>query len=96
MSAPRFWRYCGNYSSGNYGVHCLAFADAEGNEFYYSYQTLVAFYIARTGKKFCIKNYWSTTTGKHLNAIEPDHSRRCTQDEFNKIFKLAFGEQKGA
>lgn len=96
MSEPKFWRYCDTYRSGNYGLHCLAFQDTEGNVFYYSYKTLVAFYVAKTCKKFCIKNYWSTTTGKHLNAIEPDKAMRCTQEEFNKIYELAFGKRKGA
>jgi hypothetical protein len=85
-----FWRYYNGYKSANYGAHCLAFKDTQGNEFYYSYNTLVAFYVAKTGKKFCIKNYWGNTTGKHLNAIEPDKSRRCDSEEFSQLYQLAF------
>lgn len=94
MRTPTFWRYYGQYASSNYGVHCLAFRDAEGNEYFYSYQTLVAFYVARTGKRFCIKNYWSTTTGKHLNAIEPDHNMRVDKDTFEQLLRAAFGDEK--
>ena len=80
--------YC-NYSSGNYGVHALEFTDPKGHSFYYSYDTLVAF----TGKSgiVCLKNYWSTTTGKHLNAIEPDHKKRVDQETFDKLYQESFG-----
>jgi hypothetical protein len=91
---PKFWRYYGNYSSGNYGVHCLAFRDSYGNEFYYSYKTLVAFRVARFNRLICLQNYWSTTTGKHLNHIEPDHKRRVTQDEFDKLYKVCFPKEE--
>ena len=91
---PTFWRYYGTYSSNNYGLHCLAFKDAEGNEFYYSYNTLVAFKVARTGKFFCSTNDWSVTTGKHLNAIEPDKSKRVPHDEFLKIYEVAFQKEE--
>lgn len=87
---PKFWRYYGQYSSNNYGVHCLAFRDKDGNEFYYSYSTLVAFLVARHNRLICIQNYWSTTTGKHLNAIEPDHSKRVSKEEFAKLYKVSF------
>ena len=87
---PKVWRYYGNYASGNYGLHCLAFRDADGNEFYYSYDTLVAFKPAISHELFCMKNYWSTTTGKHLNAIEPDKNKRLDKEEFYKIFAVTF------
>jgi hypothetical protein len=38
---PSFQTY-GEYSSDNYGAHTLVFTDANGNDFYYSYRTLVA------------------------------------------------------
>lgn len=91
---PKFWRYYDGYKHSNYGLHCLAFEDSQGNIFYYSYNTLVAFYVARTGKQFCIKNYWSVTTGKHLNAIEADKTKRCSQDEFEKLYALAFNKEQ--
>lgn len=94
MDRPRFFKYYGNYANSNYGLHCLAFEDSEGNIFYYSYQTLVAFYVAKHRRKFCIKNYWSTTTGKHLNAIEPDHALRCSKEDFEKLYRLTFSSQE--
>jgi hypothetical protein len=80
--------YC-DYPSGNYGVHALSFTDPKGNEFYYSYDTLVAFRSSKTGL-VCLKNYWSTTTGKHLNTIQPDHKARVDQATFDKLYKEAF------
>ena len=60
-------RSYGNYSSDNYGVHCMTMEDDYGNQFWFSYDTLVAF---RTKGEFhIVKNYWGTTTGKHLNWI---------------------------
>ena len=36
-------RSYGNYSSDNYGVHCMTMEDDYGNQFWFSYDTLVAF-----------------------------------------------------
>lgn len=80
MTNPRFYNY-GNYSSDNYGVHTLCFKDAAGNRFWYSYETLVAFCIK--GEFHIIRNYWGNTTGKHLNWIDSDKSKRESEDEFN-------------
>ena len=33
----------GNYSSDNYGKHSLVFTDTNNNDFYFSYNTLIAF-----------------------------------------------------
>ena len=41
---------------------------------HFSYETLIAFDYK--GNNICIKNYWSTTTAKHLNQVEPDKSKR--------------------
>lgn len=71
----------GNYSSDNYGAHTLCFNDG-GNEYYFSYNTLVAFRI--NGEFHIIKNYWNTTTGKHLNWINPDKSIREDSETFQK------------
>ena len=76
----------GNYSSGNYGVHCMRETDLRGVTYYYSYQTLVAFCHVSCGI-VCLKNYWSTTTNRHLNFIERDKNRRVSQEVFDK--KLA-------
>ena len=69
----------GNYSSNNYGAHTLCFND-NGNEYWFSYDTLVAFRI--NGEFHIIKNYWGTTTGKHLNWINPDKSIREDEQSF--------------
>lgn len=80
----------GDYSSNNYGVNSLVFTDYNGNQFYYSYKTLVAFYT--DGKLFVIKNYWNTTTGKHLNWIDDgDKKNRLTQEEFDAECNKYFG-----
>ena len=42
MKLPKIKSY-GDYSSENYGLHCMMFEDSQGNEFYFSYNTLVAF-----------------------------------------------------
>lgn len=81
---PNFYNY-GNYSSGNYGVNSLCFIDAFGNKYWYSYETLVAFRIS--GEFHIIKNYWSTTTGKHLNWIDPNKSIREDEETFNSNYK---------
>jgi len=76
----------GNYSSDNYGTHCLAFTDINNNDYYFSYDTLIA---VRTsdGKLIIRQNDWGTTTGKHLNWINEDKSIRLTEDEFNEELK---------
>lgn len=83
MRTPSFESY-GNYASENYGAHSLVFTDAEGNQFYYSYKTLVAFRSLKTGL-VCRKNVWSNTTGKHLNWIQPDHGARISINEFQTM-----------
>ena len=74
------WNSYGEYSSDNYGVNSLRFQDSTG-EYWFSYKTLVAFRI--NGEFHILKNYWSTTTGKHLNWIHPDKSIRETQEAFD-------------
>ena len=73
------WNY-GKYSSDNYGSHSLAFRDNFGNCYYFSYDTLVAFY---DDNGLCIReNIWGTTTGKHLNWINKDKSIRVDSKTF--------------
>lgn len=59
-----------------------------GKRFYFSYDTLIAFDGENSkGKYFnCVlENYWSTTTGKHLNTIDNGaKDKRITQEEFDK------------
>jgi hypothetical protein len=81
ISNIKKWNY-GNYSSNNYGVHCLAFSDKFNNTYYFSYDTLIAF-IGDNGL-IIRKNVWGSTTGKHLNWIDSDKSKRVDKDIFNK------------
>ena len=88
---PNFQTY-GNYNSGNYGVHSLVFSDHHGNDFYFSYKTLVAF--SKRGYKIVVsKNYWSRTTGKHLNWINSDKESRVDHDTFEKLYFEYFGKK---
>ncbi len=70
----------GEYSSNNYGVNSLM-VDLGTIELYYSYRTIVAFITIETGLVIS-KNIWGTTTGKHLNWINPDKSKRIKYDDF--------------
>ena len=62
-------------------------------QLYFSYQILVG--IAYYGHRATIQNYWSTTTGKLLNELEPYKEKRLTTENFeieiNKMFDLING-----
>lgn len=75
----------GRYSSDNYGVHSMTMKDEYGNQFWFSYNTLIAFRIK--GSFHIIKNYWGSTTGKHLNWIDSDKSKRESMEEFEANYK---------
>lgn len=88
---PTFETY-GPYS-GNYGAHALVFTDAEGNLFWFSYKTLIAF-SGPNGKRVVLQNYWGPTTGKHLNAIDGGNKKsRLTQEAFEREFVAQFGRE---
>ena len=54
---------------------------------WFSYETIIAFDSWKTG--FWIsKNYWGTTTGRHLNEIHPDKNKRVTDTTFQEKLKL--------
>jgi hypothetical protein len=90
---PSFDTY-GPYT-GNYSAHALVFTDADGNRFWFSYKTLVAF-DGRHGR-VVIKNYWKQTTGKHLNAIDGGCKRdRVDQETFDRLFREAYGRKARA
>lgn len=81
---PHFRSY-GNYSSSNYGVHCLKFVI--GNlHLWYSYDTPIAFETPATGLVIR-ENAWGPTTGKHLNWIDSNKQRRISGEAFEQ--KLA-------
>lgn len=72
----------GDYSSSNYGVHSLKVTIGRLN-LWFSYKTIVAFEY--DGRLSIIKNYWSTTSGKHLNWIDRDKKVRLESLEFNRL-----------
>lgn len=65
--------------NGNY--HCVSIND---KDYYFSYKTLVAFRTPKGGL-ICHKNDWGTTTGKHLNKTQYDHSKRVDSATFEKM-----------
>lgn len=72
-SVPKISSY-GDYSSSNYGAHTLQ-VDLGKLTLMFSYKTIVAFCDYQKGL-VCSVNNWSVTTGKHLNWIQPDKSKR--------------------
>ena len=85
---PSFESY-GNYSSTNYGAHALVFHTPKG-DIYFSYKTPVAFRTSATGLRVRV-NDWSTTTGKHLNAIDNGNKKeRITGEQFEQELEQAF------
>ncbi|NLW48467.1 MAG: hypothetical protein GXY86_14185 [Firmicutes bacterium] len=83
MKEVSYFNY-GNYSSNNYGVNTLCFTNDNG-KFWFSYKTLVAFSV--NNEFHIIKNYWGTTTGKHLNFINSDKSIREDKETFEANYK---------
>ena len=82
MNLPTIDTY-GRYSSGNYGAHCLR-VDFDNLTLWYSYNTIIAF-ATRIGTygRVVRQNDWSTTTGKHLNAIDGGNKKgRIPGDQF--------------
>ena len=71
----------GEYASGNYGINSLC-VDIGRLRLYFSYKTVIAF--NDNGTLSIIRNYWGSTTGRHLNLISPDKERRLTREEFNE------------
>lgn len=83
MSLPSISTY-GNYSSDNYGAHTLVVT--VGNvTVWFSYKTAVAFQVGGN-KRVISENCWGNTTGKHLNWIDPDKSKRVKRAEFERLW----------
>jgi len=57
--------------------------DMGGDKIYWSYSTIIALRI--DNKLFIRENDWSTTTGRHLNAINPDKSIRMSGADFEQL-----------
>ena len=71
LDAVDFGRYAGPSS--------MSFRDARGATYYFSYSTLVG--VRYGGTLLVRRNDWSTTTGKHLNAIDGgDKASRLDRD----------------
>ena len=84
------WNY-GNYSSENYGSHCQAISIG-CLTLWFSYNTVIAFktngHLPRV-----IQNYWSTTTGRHLNCIDGGNKKeRLDAETFETELKEALKE----
>ena len=77
----------GHYSNDNYGAHTLK-VDLGSIEFYYSYETIVAYLDDKDGL-VCSENRWGPTTGKHLNWIKSNKKLRKNQYEFSTMLKEA-------
>lgn len=90
MNIPNFRNYM-NCSSDNYGVHSLVFY-VDGRAFYFSYETLVAF-TDPSGNLVIRENDWGPTTGKHLNAIDSDKSKRVTGTRFEQLYQQHYGSK---
>jgi len=65
--------------------------DGQGNVYWFSYHTLIAFKTV-DGPKVVRENSWGPTTGKHLNAIDGGNKKsRLNPVEFERAFAHAFG-----
>lgn len=85
MQLPRINSY-GNYSSDNYGAHCLRVVMGRVTV-WFSYQTPVAFQIGGNAR-VVRANDWGPTTGKHLNAIDGgNRGERVSGEEFERLWK---------
>ena len=84
MSLPSIRSY-GNYSSSNYGAHCLMVT--MGNvTVWFSYKTPVAFQVGH-GEIVVRRNDWGPTTGKHLNAIDGGNKKaRVDVETFQRLW----------
>lgn len=80
-------RSYGDYASSNYGAHSLE-VTVGSLTVYFSYKTPVAFHTPQDGT-VCSKNVWSVTTGKHLNWIQPEKSKRLDHTVFAQRFAQA-------
>ena len=81
MTTVRKWNY-GDYKSDNYGGHSMAIQIGT-LYLYFSYDTVVAFEAPMFGFR-CCENVWTVTTGKHLNWLEPDKSKRIPSEQIDK------------
>ena len=83
MNLPKINTY-GNYSSDNYGAHCLC-VEIQGVTVWFSYKTPIAFQVGNN-PRVVRQNDWSTTTGKHLNAIDENKKTRVDSSTFERLW----------
>ncbi len=84
MRLPTMESY-GQYSSGNYGVHCIT-VNIGPLTVWFSYKTPVAFQLAGESR-VVRKNNWGPTTGKHLNWIDDgDKKNRVDGQTFERLW----------
>lgn len=84
MKLPKINTY-GNYSSGNYGAHCLC-VEVSNVTVWFSYKTPIAFQVGNQDR-VVRQNDWSNTTGKHLNAIDGGNKKtRVDSATFEKLW----------
>lgn len=95
MELPQIRNYV-DYSSSNYGSSREV--SIGSLTLYFSYETVVAVRTPFSGL-IIRENDWSTTTGRHLNAINPDHNMRVSGRDFEmqleeimKHYKITEGE----
>lgn len=50
----------------------------------FSYRTLIGISVG-FGPWKVSENYWSNTTGKHLNYLNDDHDQRLDTDQFSEL-----------
>ena len=72
---PQFYTYCENTTAVNALCFTIGSIDV-----YYSYKTPIAY--RHNGTLTIRKNEWSNTTGRHLNAIDTDKSKRINGADF--------------
>lgn len=53
---------------------------------HFSYETLISFKIGNNPLVIS-ENCWSTTTGKHLNEIDSDKSKRVPRKDFMRLYE---------
>jgi len=83
----------GNYKSTNYGLNAQRITIGDKITVYFSYKTPVAF--EHFGELVCRENDWGKTTGKHLNWIQPDKSKRVSGEIFEELLdkRLTYRER---
>jgi hypothetical protein len=78
-----------NISHSQYAGPSSLLIQIEDVDIWFSYQTVVA--VQTPAGLLVSENCWSTTTGKHLKAIDPDRSKRLPRAEFEAQAELAVG-----